>query len=542
MASIDRRGAEAVTPPASLDAFDHPVAGNVQRTAPAPDPPAGFGPSRRTSVLVAVAVALLVAVIVVAHNRWVLHVPVFEDGDAAANAVLIDRATSLRLTVGNYSRLGFNHPGPALLYVQAAGEVVLHRWLGVAPEPFNGHALAIMLWNSALVGLAAGVVHRLTARLAGAVVLAAAYLALVLTVPGLPASTWMPHVYVAPFLLLVVAAVGVGTGRPRLVPLLVFAGGVLVHGHVAFVLFVAATTAVAFGFLLADEGWHGVLLVRREAWWFAVAGGLALVFALPIAAHTAASWPGELSKYAAYGRRRAPNPSGATARYVLAYWGRLGPAATVVELVAVGVLVAHAVAGGGRRSATARVALAVLATELVAAGWYARAGVDNLHEDYIELFTVALPIAAVALAAGLAATHLRGRAGATALAPAIAALALVAAQPGIESTYRGQPALPAVTASAAASAAGRTLLLRFPLPAWPSAVAIFEQRRRDGGDACVVDPLWAFMFTPQHVCTPAQLAHGLEVDVAPAGSPVPPGARLVDDGPLGVVSEPAAAG
>src|SRR5579862_3892430 len=94
-------------------------------------------PPRRVFVVGLVLFALLL----LAHNARLFTRPIHEDGDYAANSILIARAKRLRLLVGNYSRTGFNHPGPAILYVLAGSEALFHDRLGLVPAPHNAHAL-----------------------------------------------------------------------------------------------------------------------------------------------------------------------------------------------------------------------------------------------------------------------------------------------------------------------------------------------------------------------------------------------------------------
>jgi hypothetical protein len=53
-------------------------------------------------------------------EQVLVHGQVYEDFDAGANSILIQQAMRFTLLIGNYSREGFNHPGPAYMYVQAA--------------------------------------------------------------------------------------------------------------------------------------------------------------------------------------------------------------------------------------------------------------------------------------------------------------------------------------------------------------------------------------------------------------------------------------
>src|SRR4051794_20940272 len=79
----------------------------------------------RPNFAVAFGAFVLIVVVVIVRNRWILTTGRIEDSDYAANSILIDKARHFKLLVGNYSRVEFNHPGPALLYVQAIGQVLL---------------------------------------------------------------------------------------------------------------------------------------------------------------------------------------------------------------------------------------------------------------------------------------------------------------------------------------------------------------------------------------------------------------------------------
>lgn len=82
-------------------------------------------------------------------------------------------AKDFDLLVGNYSRVGFHHPGPALIYVQAFGEWLFYDVLNLVPIPWNGQAIGILLFNAAMMALALGLIHdwypswTLTASLGG---------------------------------------------------------------------------------------------------------------------------------------------------------------------------------------------------------------------------------------------------------------------------------------------------------------------------------------------------------------------------------------
>ena len=64
----------------------------------------------------------LVLTVLVVRSRFLFTASFYEQGDAGANSILIQQAMHGTLLIGNYSREGFNHPGPAYMYVQAAGQ------------------------------------------------------------------------------------------------------------------------------------------------------------------------------------------------------------------------------------------------------------------------------------------------------------------------------------------------------------------------------------------------------------------------------------
>ena len=93
---------------------------------------------------------LLVILVLVIANLSSVNTTLYENADLAANGLLIQNAKSLHLLVGNYSRIGFNHPGPAILYILAFGELIFYDWLHLVKSPFAGQVIAavsIMLFG-----------------------------------------------------------------------------------------------------------------------------------------------------------------------------------------------------------------------------------------------------------------------------------------------------------------------------------------------------------------------------------------------------------
>jgi hypothetical protein len=210
---------------------------------------ASFGEGWGTGRWFLLAFAAIVAGMLFMGRQWFFGTPIYELGDNAANSLQIYRATHLLEYLGNYSRFGFHHPGPAFFYVYAAGEILFYNALHVVPAPENAHLLAGALLQSAFLATAIAVVSRYAAPRRGLFVTAAIAVAFVhFQLSGNPNfSVWPPEQPVVPFACFVAVAVAVACGRLALLTVLVICGGFLVHGHVAQPLYVVPMSALALG-------------------------------------------------------------------------------------------------------------------------------------------------------------------------------------------------------------------------------------------------------------------------------------------------------
>lgn len=83
--------------------------------------------------------------VVYAWSNWsVISVDCLETGDYAANALLVEDAKEFSLLTGPYSRFKFHHPGPALFYYRALGEVLNP----IFPSAYACHVFAQYLLNA----------------------------------------------------------------------------------------------------------------------------------------------------------------------------------------------------------------------------------------------------------------------------------------------------------------------------------------------------------------------------------------------------------
>src|SRR5579872_2170562 len=89
-----------------------------------------------------IAVFIFTTALIIFANRALILTPSYEISDAAANSLLILDAKSFHLWVGHYSRVGFNHPGPAILYVLTGGEALFYNALHLVKTPISGQFIA----------------------------------------------------------------------------------------------------------------------------------------------------------------------------------------------------------------------------------------------------------------------------------------------------------------------------------------------------------------------------------------------------------------
>jgi hypothetical protein len=463
--------------------------------------------------------------ILLVRNAYVFSAKIYEDGDFAANSILVNQAQHLRLLVGNYSRIHFNHPGPALLYVEAAGNALFHDLLRVVPTAYNGELLAVFALNALLVALVVRIVWEYRRTAAAAAVALATVLAW--TGGHVPlGSAWFPHLYYMPFLLLAVAGASVAAGRTRDLPALVLACGLLLHGHVAFAMFVGVSAVVALGCWAwsVRRDWRGELGGNRRA--LAVAGILVFLFLLPMALELILHWPGQWQRYLGYvkGRSSVPNPLPDALRYAGGFWSSspVWGAALALAGAACGVLAATDPDRARRRFLLRLLGAVVLESVLFLV--YAVRAVDNLDKAYIGIFYGAVPLALL-LATGLAAARLLDRAGRVAgmaLLAAACAGVLVAgfAGPEFANPYRGDPALPAMVSALrdAPARQGRPVrIVRFSHDAWPQMTGFVVAAQRDGLRVCIDGNEWTFMFTSDYRCARRDDASGWQVIVALRG-------------------------
>ena len=483
-------------------------------------------PVRRPWWVWAVPFAVLFALLCV-RNRFLFTTRLYEQGDAGANSILIEQAKHFTLLVGNYSRERFHHPGPAFMYVQALGEYLFQNALRLVPTAWNAHMLSVFALDCAFVALAVGVVYGWTRSLWGAAACFAVFNGFAIAYPPMVNSDWMPHMYVLPYMVFILAAGSVAAGRAADAWIFALTGWFLIHGHACFLLFVPALTVTVLAAVLwprrhALRSSAGRFFREQRGAWVPVAV-ISAAFALPVVVNLALHWPGDFGTYISYGGSGRAGGHGLrqVAQYALWFWWPHHHAWLAPLLGYLAALAAACWLGRGPLRPFLLALLAVNVVSSLAFLFYAAVGIDNLHEYYIGYFYWSAPLVTVlvivlavlsafpAWAIPPWAIPLRPATGVAVLAAA-AAFVVLAVIPGTRtgSTNDIDQSLPQVVATLAARAHGKTIVLHIDGPAWVETTGFLVQAERTGVKACLHDPWYTFLMTKQFICTPAQTASG----------------------------------
>jgi hypothetical protein len=488
------------------------------------------------------------SVVLLVRNAYLFSTKIYENQDFAANSIAVMQAKHFQLLTGNYSKENFFHPGPAFLYVMAAGESLFHDALHLVPTPWNGQLLAILLLNSALIGATLAVIARHSGSLRVVLICLAVALGFVCLHPLTVNSAWFPYLYFAPALLMLVSAASVASGQTFALPLLALSAWLCIHGQAEFLLFAPATVAVALvGLFVAHrKDPYGMIRSARRQWIGAIV--VSALFALPIVIFTAEHPPGEFGRYLAYRRQARTlhlihHSLATSVGYVLRYWwpgtptdtaDRGGRYVLLALVVAALVLALSCPVPGLRRFFMWLLAMAGVMTVLFLL--YAQTSIENgdiSQQSYLGYFYWAAPLVVALVAGGAAAVQLRSGRNATialmAVATAAAVIATIVPQrqdnpDDPPAKYYGVPQLPQLARTLAGAADGRAIEIRILSSSWIDAAGLVDYADRTGVRSCVVYAVnWFYLFRPQSMCTSAELRTGMQVWFLPSTAHVPPG-------------------
>ncbi|MBN9122573.1 MAG: hypothetical protein J0I06_26070 [Planctomycetes bacterium] len=485
---------------------------------------------RARSWVVFLAFTAAFAAVQLAHNTHLFSEPIYEDLDYAANSLLVLKAKRLELLHGHYSRMGFYHPGPALLYVLAAAEWALHDVAHVVPAPHNAHMLAHPLLNAVLLGAALTIVSR-AAGLRAALAAALAFL-VYFAREGQLNSHWFAQTFFLVYLPFQIAAASVAAGRSAHLGWLALTASLAVHCHASFVLFVVPISLYALARLWARGGFR-VRPADARVWrsW-AVFAAVVGLFVLPIVLHTALNFPGEIRRYVEQ-RRLTPPPSGGpaeTARFLVRTLTSDSPLGwpLAAGVVAGAVVSALTFPARGRRFVQQTVAVGALSSGAMT--YYAARGVDDYQNVYLGIFFGSVLLLGWALIAMRVAVLGRGPAWRAGSAIAGAGVAAWACLTGLfHNPYPGAPDVPALAEVVAADPRweGGPPLMTVDGDGWIGAGALLVQLERRGRRPWLIDPHYQVIFTDAFRPDGRPISGLWQLDAAGEDSPAPPTRRVL---------------
>lgn len=468
------------------------------------------------------ATIVLLSIFFIFSNWATISTSGFEVGDFAANSLLIQEAKSFGLFVGNYSRVGFNHPGPAILYVLAAGEFVFYDALKLVPSPVGGQLLAVGIYSACWLAALLTLLARFSAsRTASFFSLALFIFAASLADFQFFTGMWFPHLYFLPFAVMLMAASRLASGRTDSLVALAVSSGFLINGHVSFVPIVGIILAAAVGFNFSQSKFGNTTAVLSKSFLRAHTSslgkfiGIGFIFLIPLLIQTFLKFPGPIAEYASFGGQHKPNSIIEGIVYVSLFWGGVLPMLTGLTLIVV--LAEFSPADEADFSSNTRSLAAVLLSATFALWFYARYGIDMLDHKYIGLFYYSVPIIALVVAAAMVLRHRQFHfknlllilfctllsAGTYILIKKPATYAQQYANPEVAEIYKSLNSI---------QRSGRLVLDQttgeHASEIWRTTLGVLAYAKRENNNFICINKNWHISFTAKNRCTPDEVFNG----------------------------------
>jgi hypothetical protein len=483
--------------------------------------------------LVLVAITALGSVLVALDWTAINHVNV-EAGDFAANTLQVQDAKHLHLLVGHYSRFGFHHPGPALLYVLALGEWLFYDLSGLVPSGFSGQLVAIAFFDAFWIVLIYRLVRSWSRDWR---------LPLLSTITFLLTVTlfdhefingiWFPLIYPLPFATFLLALAAVCSGRPRAALYVALSAGVLVNGHASFltILPTIVVLMLAFNWIAyrddPDRRVVGRVFVRSHAgvlWASLAVFGLLM---LPLMITTVRNFPGPIADYLRFGGGHGANSAADALAFTAGFWGGIAP--FVVAILAM-VFLVMVDSGSPTLTRIVRGVVAACAAGTAAVFIYAVFGVDSVDNTYLGYFAYTIPglLALAIITAAWPRLDARvGPAAAGAIAVALGLVTLVQHVPTAFPPDYDRPEIAALQKELASKAVDGRVVLDLDntddwMTVWSTVAGVEALNRRQNESLLCINENWSIAFTEAARCTPTDLAGSVRYRVAGAPSPSDP--------------------
>lgn len=448
-------------------------------------------------------------------------------GDHASNSLLVSKAKHVELLHGNYSRVGFYHPGPYFFYVMAAGEFLFHDVLHISKSADAAHRLAIDLSNLILLGLVYRLfLKRTDARLLSAL---ATLFGLSILLDQSPAitSVWPPNMYVVPAFLLAVSLWAAIRGHASGIWAAVLAAGILVHGHASNLGLMPLIFLGAVPALLIARKLRGEMTGVGYLWtWAKPAVFVALpifgLFVLPYLTNTIVNWPGETPKYFSQSLSQ-PNPFFPAVGYVFSYWQGW------IWLLAAGCLALFVLHPQKIAEASVEPKLRELRHDIIALVFvfltttaamvfYAIKGIDDLQFPYIGIWYLGIVGAVMSISALILLRNFSGLTKAAAVATVLVIAftnTSVFEAPPTQGLNDDGPAMDVIVAALQDNAGEDVIGLMLDAKdtwtsVWPGLIAVMDRSARlDGPQICILPENWHTLFHKEGKCTDTAKEDGI---------------------------------
>lgn len=487
---------------------------------------------KRRPIWLLVAIFISTAAILMLANRNQIAAMNYEAGDFAANSLLIQDAKHLQLLKGNYSRQGFNHPGPAILYVLAGGELVAHDWLHLVPSPLSGQLVAVAIYSAFWITLIFALFWRAVPSPGLAAVATSVFLVIVASFDfQFFTGLWFPYLYLLPFATFLLAAARLVGGKTDSLASLALASGFLVNGNASFFAIVAVIIVLVIGcnYYLSSR-WNsirrtlGASFLRQNRRPIFIAAFLFSLFLVPLLIETVANYPGPLWAYFLYGSGHPANSIAQAVRYTSVYWGGVSVFALPVAALLLWIRARHI----SRQVLEEFLSIvAVVASATFAMLFYALFGIDLLEHQYIGFFYVAAPallIAAMSLTAF--STIQQPAATASSMVVSAACLAacfvLISRETEHAGDFNRRDVVDLYDALLAKAGNGRLVL---DLDAtndwghvWVTTLGVQAYAKRHSKDLFCINLGWHVMFTERAKCRQSEIEAGERFVVRRSGS------------------------
>ncbi len=467
-----------------------------------------------------IAVFILTTALLIFANHAQILTPSYAIGDAAANSLLILDAKFFHLWVGNYSRLGFNHPGPAILYVLAGGEALFYDCLQLVKTPLSGQFIAVAFYNAFWISLLGVLFFRLFSSKSAAILSFSVFLFVTSLIKDVFfTDLWFPYLYFFPFSVALLSFARFSEGKTDSLVFLALACGFLFNGHVCFVpiLGILFISSIAYNFVSRKNKPH--LRILSAHFWkkhkknIFLCFGIFFIFCVPLIVETWQHFPGPIPQYLQFSAEHKPNTFAQSMQYVCVYWGGLVP--MLIGLLAswFAFRVSHE-NKDGIRSIFAAIFYTTLAALI-----YAKFGIDKMNESYMEFFYYSVPALLAATLSALIWEQLQSKSpqwisvflSITILFVCFQKLNFSSIETNAEESFPQNHYLTDVYHQIKIHQHnGRLVLDLNNLGLWMpiSGVALIAKRTGDNYESFCINKGWQVLYTLKAKCTPADLLSG----------------------------------